>query len=88
MKPKISICLGSSCFARGNERNLEILEKFLEEHGLKDETDVELEGCLCKGKCTEGPIITIDGTVYTGVSGGLLLDILQKTFPGKTQGDK
>ena len=28
-KPKITICMGSSCFARGNEKNVEFCEEFL-----------------------------------------------------------
>ena len=32
-KPKIVVCIGSSCFSRGNERNVEVIQKYLEEHG-------------------------------------------------------
>ena len=28
MKPKIVICMGSSCFSRGNEENLKVVEDF------------------------------------------------------------
>lgn len=80
-KPKIQICLGSSCFARGNALNLETTEKFLESHGLRDEVDLELEGCLCLGKCAEGPIVVIDGVLHKHVTGGVMLDLLHATFP-------
>ena len=80
-KPKISICIGSSCFARGNERNVEIVEKFLADRGLKDDVDLELEGCLCMGKCPGGPIVAIDGVCRTNVVGGVMLDILNELFP-------
>lgn len=43
-KPKITVCIGSSCFARGNELNVEVIQKYLEEHHLKDEVDLELQG--------------------------------------------
>ena len=39
-KPKIVICMGSSCFARGNEKTVEACESFMAERGLKDEVDV------------------------------------------------
>jgi|GEM_PF-4555772 hypothetical protein len=39
-KPRIVICIGSSCFSRGNAGNVEIAERYLEEHGLKDDVDV------------------------------------------------
>ncbi len=82
-KPKITICIGSSCFSRGNERNVEVVQKFLEENNLKDEIDVELEGSLCKGRCADGPIILVDDKVYTKVDSGVMLDIMKKLFPGK-----
>ena len=82
-KPKITICIGSSCFSRGNERNVEVVQKFLEENNLKEEIDVELEGSLCKGRCADGPIILVDDKVYTKVDSGVMLDIMKKLFPGK-----
>ncbi len=82
-KPKITICIGSSCFSRGNERNVEVVQKFLEENNLKDEIDVELEGSLCQGRCADGPIILVDDKVYTKVDSGVMLDIMKKLFPGK-----
>ena len=48
-KPKIVICMGSSCFARGNEKTVEACESFLAERGLKDEVDVDLGASLCTG---------------------------------------
>ena len=82
-KPKITICIGSSCFSRGNERNVEVVQKFLDENNLKEEIDVELEGSLCKGRCADGPIILVDDKVYTKVDSGVMLDIMKKLFPGK-----
>lgn len=82
-KPSITICMGSSCFARGNERNLEACEKFLESRGLKDEVDVELGASLCTGNCANGPVVIVDGKTYMQVDPGVMMDILQKTFPAK-----
>ena len=45
----IELCMGSSCFARGNSENLQAIEVFLSERGLSDR--VELVGHLCLGKC-------------------------------------
>ncbi len=80
-KPKITICMGSSCFARGNERNLAFVEEFLESRGLKDEIDVDLEGRLCTGNCANGPVVIVDDRVYTRVDSGLMGDILSALFP-------
>lgn len=38
-KPKIVICLGSSCFARGNEENIRVVEAYLAENSYRDEVD-------------------------------------------------
>ena len=82
-KPQITICMGSSCFARGNEKNLAVCEKFLADRGLKDEVDLELAASLCTGNCAHGPVVIVDGKTYTSVDQGVMLDIMQKTFPEK-----
>ena len=79
-KPKITICMGSSCFARGNEKNVELCEAFLAERGLKDEVDVELGASLCTGNCAAGPVVVVDDRVYTHVDRGLMRKILEETF--------
>ena len=80
-KPKIVICMGSSCFARGNEKNLAACEEFLSARGLKDEVDVDLGASLCTGNCAEGPVVIVDGKTYKNVDRGVMADILEKTFP-------
>ncbi len=82
-KPHIVICIGSSCFARGNAKNVEITEKFLEERGMKDGVDVELAGSLCTQNCSSGPVVIINGKVYDHVDGGVMRDLLNEYFPAK-----
>ena len=82
-KPNIVICMGSSCFARGNEKTVEACESFLAERGLKDEVDVDLGASLCTGRCAEGPVVVVDGKVYTRVDPLVMRDILEKIFPKK-----
>ncbi|HBJ95784.1 MAG TPA: electron transport complex protein RnfG [Lentisphaeria bacterium] len=82
-KPKITVCIGSSCFARGNELNVEVIQKYLEEHHLKDEVDLELQGALCQGRCADGPIVVVDDQIYTKVDRGVMLDLMKKLFPEK-----
>jgi NADH:ubiquinone oxidoreductase subunit E len=81
MKPShtIIICMGSSCFARGNRSHLTFLERFLEERGLR--RYVEIRGSRCEDLCADGPTITIDGTRYCGLDEGLLMDVLDQHFP-------
>ena len=80
MKPKIVICMGSSCFSRGNEENLKVVEDFLEARGLHDETDVELSCCLCTNRFSQGPVVMINDTVHTGVNPGKMFEILRDLF--------
>ena len=82
-KPKITICMGSSCFARGNEKNLEFCEKFLAERGLQDEVDCELAGSLCTSNCAVGPVVIVDGKTYTHVDQAVMKDVLESAFAAK-----
>lgn len=82
-RPKITICMGSSCFARGNEANLTFCEEFLAAHGLQDEVDVDLSGSLCTGNCASGPVVIANDRVYTKVDRGVMGDILNELFTEK-----
>ena len=82
-RPSITLCMGSSCFARGNEKNLALCEKFLDARGLQDEVDLVLGACLCKGRCSEGPVVVIDDKVHTSVDEGVMSDLLENLFPQK-----
>ena len=62
----ITICMGSSCYARGNAENVELIQTWLRKRGL--EASVELGGTLCEGRCREGPIVRIGQTIYTRVT--------------------
>ncbi|MBQ9813371.1 MAG: NAD(P)H-dependent oxidoreductase subunit E [Thermoguttaceae bacterium] len=75
---KISLCLGSSCFVRGNEQNLETVENFLKERNL--EAQIELRGARCSENCAKGPRVEIDGEVYLDATPDKMLDILKSRF--------
>jgi NADH:ubiquinone oxidoreductase subunit E len=74
MSSEITICMGSSCFARGNELNLKIIEQYLKEKGL--ETEIKLSGSCCEGNCSEGPNIMINGEIFHRVEKETLIDLL------------
>ncbi len=80
-KNEIIICLGSSCFTRGNAKNVEVTEQFLADHGLVDEVDVDISGGLCAGKCSEGPNVIINGKLHNHVDTGVMLDLLKELYP-------
>ena len=72
--------MGSSCFARGNEKNVAFCEQFLAARGLRDEVDVVLGASLCTGNC-DGPIVIVNGKAHTQVDEGVMSDILEELFP-------
>ena len=74
---KITVCMGSSCFARGNDQNLEFIEKYIKENGL--EAEIELAGNRCEGKCATGPNIIINVVEYTEMNEEKLEKILKST---------
>ena len=78
MSDTIQICLGSSCFARGNNKNLQIISKYLKDNNL--EAEIELTGLRCCNLCSKGPNTTINGQEDDNVDQGTLIDILDRTF--------
>ena len=62
MTNEIKICMGSSCFARGNEQNLEFIEKYIKENKL--EAKIEVFGARCENICEKGPNVIINDTIY------------------------
>ncbi len=72
----ITVCLGSSCFARGNEEHLSYIEQYVRENNL--EAKIDISGSRCEGKCAQGPNITINGTLYSNITREKLKEILDK----------
>ncbi len=71
----ITICMGSSCFSRGNGKNYEIITGYLEsrDSGIS----VNIKGCRCGDLCMDGPNIWINEKLYSNVDQGSLIDILK-----------
>ena len=66
----ITVCLGSSCFARGNEEHLSFIEQYVRENNL--EAKIDISGSRCEGN------ITINGTLYSNITREKLKEILDK----------
>lgn len=77
-KHEIVICLGSSCFSRGNKDVLEVVKDFLKKHQLNAE--VFFHGDLCGGKCEEGPVLKIDEKLFSKVTVENVYEILTNYF--------
>ena len=77
-KKEIVICLGSSCFARGNNKNLEFIQEYLKVNNLKGK--ITFKGQLCSQQCSKGPVGIIDGEMFTDVNKTKLMEILNSKF--------
>ncbi|MDF7826760.1 (2Fe-2S) ferredoxin domain-containing protein [Pontiellaceae bacterium B12227] len=82
MENSITICMGSSCFARGNREHLELIENYL--HGNDLTADIRFAGCRCRDECGRGPNLEINGNLYHEVDTGTLLDLLEYHFSSVT----
>ena len=76
VKAEVVVCLGSSCFARGNSQNLSAIEAHVQSRGLCH--CVQIRGCLCQDECKLGPNLTVCGAHHHDVTAAKLHEILQQ----------
>ena len=82
-KIQIKLCMGSSCYSRGNDTIKVMVQEFLQENNLMEEVD--FRGHLCKALCNCGPNLSIGAREYKSVSESNILLILKEVFRGKLQ---
>ncbi len=73
---EIVVCLGSSCYARGNAEHLAAIQEYLKSRGL--EASVRISGHLCEDRCKQGPNVIIGGQMHHEVTARGLRDLLQR----------
>ena len=71
---EVVVCLGSSCFARGNAQNLSSIEAYLANHKLQN--SIHLTGCLCQDECKRGPNLVVNGEHKHDIDAARLREIL------------
>lgn len=76
MTSEIKVCMGSACFAKGNQENLEYIKSFIEENNL--DAEIKIIGSLCENKCSVGPRIYINDVEHTQVTRGQLINLLEE----------
>ena len=74
-KYEMELCLGSSCFSRGNKETVHIIKEWLKRNHLADK--VAFRGARCYGRCSNGPNLTINDRTYEGVSKSMVERILE-----------
>jgi NADH:ubiquinone oxidoreductase subunit E len=73
---EMQICLGSSCFSRGNKEVVLFIREWLRKNHLEDK--VVFKGARCFGHCSNGPNLVIDGKVIEGVGIAQVEKILEE----------
>lgn len=72
---KITVCMGSSCFSKGNKEIAQRIINYINQNGLDNE--IQVQGCLCRGFCKEGPVVEIKGKTYTNITESSIESILR-----------
>jgi NADH:ubiquinone oxidoreductase subunit E len=75
---EMQVCLGSSCFSRGNKDVVMFIKEYLKKNHLDDK--VIFRGARCMGHCSNGPNLTINGVIMEGVTISKIESILEKEF--------
>ena len=70
------ICLGSSCFSRGNKEVVSFIREYLKRNHLEDK--VVFRGARCMGLCSNGPNLRINDIITEGVTLAKIEGILEK----------
>lgn len=81
-KRELVICLGSSCFARGNKLMVQIIKRFLDEHNITHK--VNFKGKHCFGSCENGPVMMVDDHKYERITAELIPEILENELLSKS----
>jgi NADH:ubiquinone oxidoreductase subunit E len=72
----VTICMGSSCFARGNSTVLQALQAYVANHNLAER--VKLVGSRCEGQCGKGPNVRVNDELYHDVDAGAAVDLVKE----------
>ncbi len=73
---EIVVCMGSSCFSRGNNALLERVLAFVKDNNLQDR--VIMSGSRCEGQCCQGPNVRINGTLYGDMKAEKVIAIIRQ----------
>lgn len=77
-KKEVVICLGSSCFARGNKQLVKIVNDYLRDRNLLNE--VRFHGERCFGQCAVGPSLKLDGILKERLDEDSVIEALDEFF--------
>jgi len=73
---EMHICMGSSCFSRGNKDVVMYIREYLRKNHLDDK--VIFKGARCMGNCSKGPNLRINDKTEEGVTLTKIEALLEK----------
>ena len=77
-KIEMQICLGSSCFSRGNRDVVTYIREYLRKNHLEDK--IVFRGARCMNQCSKGPNLKINEKVIEEVTMSKIENLLEKEF--------
>jgi NADH:ubiquinone oxidoreductase subunit E len=75
---EMQICLGSSCFSRGNRDVVAFIREYLKKNYLEDK--IIFKGARCMNLCSKGPNLRINEKIIEEVTLSKIDGILEKEF--------
>jgi NADH:ubiquinone oxidoreductase subunit E len=73
---QMHICLGSSCFSRGNKDVVMFIREYLKKNHLDDK--IIFKGARCMGHCSNGPNLRINEEIHEGITLAKIEGILEQ----------
>ncbi len=74
----MQICLGSSCFSRGNKEVVIFIRDYLKKNHLDDR--IVFRGARCMGLCSNGPNMKINERIIENITLSNIESVLEKEF--------
>lgn len=75
-KIEMQICMGSSCFSRGNRDVVNYIRDYLKKNHLEDK--IVFKGARCMNLCSNGPNLRVNDRIIEGVTLAKIDAILEK----------
>ena len=77
-KTDLQICLGSSCFSRGNKRIVKVIEEYIVANNLQNR--IYFHGGHCFSKCEHGPTLLAKGKYFHNLTEESVKEVLFDIF--------
>ena len=73
----VEICDSSNCHTKNSDKVIEKIENFLKLKTGSSNRNFKLKRMSCLGRCPEGPVVRINGKVYTRVTTNKIIGLIE-----------